>query len=96
MKDKDLLAMPNEEFNKLVTEAFANYRDGDMVTLSESSLAASSLTAPCFLEGEPITPALRGRICASILRWAVDTLKAGGAHSWTAYQSRYYNLLHGF
>jgi len=96
MNNQQLLAMSNKEFNELVTQAFTSYREGDMVALSTSPLAASSLTAPCFLEGEPITPAGRGRIMGSLLRWGVDTLKAGGEHSWTAYQWRNYNVLHGF
>ncbi|MGB0385575.1 MAG: tetratricopeptide repeat protein [Ardenticatenaceae bacterium] len=88
--------MSGEELKEPVSKAFEDYRNGDVLALSNSPLAHSSLTAPCFLEGEPITPALRGRAMGSVLRWAVDTLKPGGEHSWPAYQWRYHNILYGY
>ena len=96
MNNHTLLTMSDQEFNELVSKAFDDYRKGDMLALSNSPLAHSSLTAPCFLEGEPITPAVRGPAMVSVLRWAVDTLKPGGEHSWAASQWSHYNILHGY
>ncbi len=80
----------------LVNEAFKLRREGHVLDLATSPLAQSSLVAPCFLSDEPISADVRGRALQSVLRWAVDRLRPGGRHSWTALNWRPYNILHSF
>ncbi|MEW5986898.1 MAG: hypothetical protein AB1791_09725 [Chloroflexota bacterium] len=93
MNDAILLALSPGEWTKLVKEAFYCCRDGRWLDLANSLLAQSSLVEVCFLDGEPITGGLRGRLTQSLLHWAVDQLRPGEAHSWLSESWSAYNIL---
>ncbi|MGB0383993.1 MAG: tetratricopeptide repeat protein [Ardenticatenaceae bacterium] len=95
MNDQKLLALPKEKFNQSVKEVFTLHREGDILGLSNSPLAQSSLTAPCFVQDDP-TPAVRGQAMGSVLRWVVDTLRPSGEPHWTKFAWRSHNVLDGF
>lgn len=84
------------ENQKWVGDGLKYVREGRILELSALPLAQTSLVTDCFLSGHPITPDSRGRTLRSILRWGVDRLKPGGAHSWYAIDWRNYNTLNAF
>jgi len=96
IQDKNLLTKSKEKFDTLVVEAFKLYRDGDLLALSTSPLAHTSLVENCFLAGEPATSDTRGRILQSLLQWAVDRLRPGSEQDWLMSSWRTYNILHYF
>ena len=96
MNDAVLVAELQRQFVELVGEAFKLRREGHILALAASPLAQSSLLEACFLSGEPLSADVRGRALQSVLRWAVDKLRPGGPHSWTALNWRAYNVLDGF
>ena len=96
MTDATLLAQPVADWQRWVRAALDAYRDGDGLQLAQSPLAESALVEACFLAGEPLTLAARGRALAAVLAWGVEKLRPGGAPSWTAQRWRNYNLLYYF
>lgn len=79
-----------------VAEALKCCREGDLLGLSTSPLAHTSLVEECFLIGEPTTPETRGHIMQSLLRWAVDKLRPDGQSHWLKPAWRNYNILYHF
>ena len=96
MRDADLLALPPAEFEQLVLDAFRAARDGMLIVLSQSILAASSLVEDCWLAGETPTPGGRAGLLLSVLRWAVDCLRPGGAYHPAVMAWRPYCVLHDY
>lgn len=85
-----------EQFADHVHEALRLQRDGDVLALSAHPLAMTSLVEDCFLQGEPITADVRGRVLQSVLRWAVDKLKPAGEPDWFSVEWRWYHILYHF
>ena len=71
-----LSEMPERVFNDLVDQAFRLLRDGSVLELSRSPLAQSSLVEDCLATEGLARPAGRGAALQSVLRWAVDRLRA--------------------
>ena len=96
MNKSSLMKMPQQLWEALVNEAFKLRREEHILALAASPLAQSSLVEACLLSGAPVSADVRGRALQSVLRWAVDRLRPGGQHSWTALNWRSYNVLHAF
>jgi tetratricopeptide (TPR) repeat protein len=96
MNDTILLAEGEMSLRGQVAEALKLYREGDLLALSMLPLAHTSLVQSGLLTGEPATSDMRGRAMQSLLHWAVDRLRPGGAHSWLLPAWRTYNVLHHF
>lgn len=87
----------------MVGHALKLLREGHLIDLAGSPLAESALVAAEFLDGEPVTPATRGRAVQQILAWAIEELCPADAGTTTAATSatalftptwRLYKLLH--
>ena len=89
--------MTNEETILIVSYSFKLYREGRLLELSTAPLAYKELVESLFW-GNPqsVSTDVRGRAVQSVLRWAVDKLRPGGSHSWTAQSWRGYNTLYYF
>jgi len=94
--DTILLNLAQEELDAMVSDALKMYRDGDVLALSTSQLAQSSLLECGYLSGEQVSADERGRLTQSLLRWAVERIRPSGEHSWLLSTWRSYNILHHF
>ena len=94
---KDFLhQLATNEVEKYVTEVLRLTRDGDILALADSPVAATSLLESWFVQAEPHGSAERGRAVQSMLIWLIERLKPQGTHSWTQLSWRSYNVLHAF
>lgn len=82
-------------FQDAVKEAFEALRQGDLLALGASPLAASPLVTPILLH-EPALPGARGRVLQAVLRWATDRLQPGGVRTWQDRRWLDYNLLQAY
>ncbi|MCB0061755.1 MAG: hypothetical protein KDE19_06565, partial [Caldilineaceae bacterium] len=73
--------MSTDEFQTLVTHVLKLFREEHLVELARTPLAESALVAAEFLNGEPVTPAARGRALQRILTWAIDELRPADAET---------------
>ena len=94
--DTILLNMQPDELDSVLSNALKMYRDGDVLALSTSQLAQSSLIKSGQLAGEQISADGRGRLTQSLLRWAVERIRPAGEHNWLLSNWRSYNILHHF
>lgn len=94
--DTILLDLSTDEFDSVVSDALKMYRDGDVLALSTSQLAQSSLIESGQLTSEQISSDSRGRLTQSLLRWAVERLRPAGEDDWLLSNWRSYNILHHF
>ena len=88
--------IPFESLKQSLPSAYKMCREGRLLELSTSKLAHSPLVEDCFLSSVPLNLDVRGGTLRSVLHWAADRLRPGGAHSWVDYQWRLYNTVYYF
>lgn len=96
MNDTILLAQPPAYLEEQVAAALKAVREGDLLAVSASALAYTSLVTECFLTGEPMTTDRRGWILRALLVWGIERLRPAGERSWVKPAWRPYIILSQF
>lgn len=96
MNDKKATVSLSTPTEAEIAELLKSLRTGDLLALGSSPLAYTPFVEECFLTGEPLTEDGRGRILASLLRWAIERLRPTGETSWIKPAWRNYNILYHF
>ncbi len=96
MNDATLLAMTDKQFRRVVKEVLTLYRNGQIIELTTSPLACSSLIKHYIFNNEPQTTDILYKAIQSILIWAVEKLRPTDEPDWLAPHWRSYNILYHF